>query len=201
MAVISELIRVEDEVYLSFGDYTLSEKKKVSDYPFEGNFFKVKTYKESTRLEQNDLLVYESVPGTAVHRLTETDGVMEFTVEGPEDAEITLGMEEETDYEVFLDDASIGVITTNLSGKLTFSVELSQGKQVKVRVIRKEAWQRSEALRFSAVNADMNHQSGPDNVRPAMHGTPWWRSRRLRRLRAPGQEGRPRSGARLRRSV
>ena len=97
MAVISELIRVEDEVYLSFGDYTLSEKKKVSDYPFEGNFFKVKTYKESTRLEQNDLLVYESVPGTAVHRLTETDGVMEFTVEGPEDAEITLGMEEETD--------------------------------------------------------------------------------------------------------
>ena len=65
MAVISELIRVEDEVYLSFGDYTLSEKKKVSDYPFEGNFFKVKTYKESTRLEQNDLLVYESVPGTA----------------------------------------------------------------------------------------------------------------------------------------
>ena len=29
MAVISELIRVEDEVYLSFGDYTLSEKKKV----------------------------------------------------------------------------------------------------------------------------------------------------------------------------
>ena len=137
MAVISELIRVEDEVYLSFGDYTLSEKKKVSDYPFEGNFFKVKTYKESSRLEQNDLLVYESVPGTAVHRLTETDGVMEFTVEGPEDAESTLGMEEETDYEVFLDDASIGVITTNLSGKLTFSVELSQGKQVKVRVIRK----------------------------------------------------------------
>ena len=144
MAVISELIRVEDEVYLSFGDYTLSEKKKVSDYPFEGNFFKVKTYKESTRLEQNDLLVYESVPGTAVHRLTETDGVMEFTVEGPEDAEITLGMEEETDYEVFLDDASIGVITTNLSGKLTFSVELSQGKQVKVRVMtRKRLWIRT----------------------------------------------------------
>ena len=38
----------------------------------------------------------------------------------------------------------------------------------------------------------MNHQSGPDNVRPAMHGTPWWRSRRLRRLRGPGQEGQPR---------
>ena len=62
---------------------------------------------------------------------------MDFTVEGPEDAEITLGMEEETDYEVFLDDISIGVITTNLSGKLTFSVELSEGKQVQVRVIRK----------------------------------------------------------------
>ncbi len=137
MAIISELIRVEDGVYLSFGDYTLSEKKKVSEFPFEGNYFKVKTYRESTRLEQNDLLVYESVPGTAVHRLTETDGAMEFTVEGPEDAEITLGMEEETDYEVFLNDSSIGVMTTNLSGKLTFSVELSQDAEVRVQVIRK----------------------------------------------------------------
>ena len=62
---------------------------------------------------------------------------MDFTVEGPEDAEITLGMEEETDYEVFLDGSPLGVITTNLSGKLTFSVELSEGKQVQVRVIRK----------------------------------------------------------------
>jgi len=137
MAIISELIRSEDGSCLSFGDYTLPEKKKVSDFLFEGNYFKVKTYKESTRLEQNDLLVYESVPGTAVHQLTETDGEMDFTVEGPEDAEITLGMEEETDYEVFLDGSSVGVITTNLSGKLTFSVELSEGKQVQVRVVRK----------------------------------------------------------------
>ena len=134
MAVISELIRVEDEVYLSFGDYTLSEKKKVSDYPFEGNFFKVKTYKESTRLEQNDLLVYESVPGTAVHRLTETEGQKIIFVGG---SSLPFGLrcdliEQELGYK-----AVNGVITTNLSGKLTFSVELSQGKQVKVRVIRK----------------------------------------------------------------
>ena len=37
MAIISELIRSEDGSCLSFGDYTLPEKKKVSDFLFEGN--------------------------------------------------------------------------------------------------------------------------------------------------------------------
>ena len=34
MAVVEELIRVENENGLSFGDYTLNAKKKVSDFEF-----------------------------------------------------------------------------------------------------------------------------------------------------------------------
>ena len=44
MAVVEELIRVENENGLSFGDYTLNAKKKVSDFEFHGDMYKVKTY-------------------------------------------------------------------------------------------------------------------------------------------------------------
>ena len=62
MTVVEELIRVENENGLSFGDYTLNAKKKVSDFEFHGDMYKVKTYRDITKLEKNELFVYESVP-------------------------------------------------------------------------------------------------------------------------------------------
>ena len=97
--------------------------------------YKVKTYKEITKLERNDTFVYESVPGTAVTDLKEFEGGMEFTVEGAEDAQITLGMEEDTEYKVIIDGVNVGHMTTNLGGKLSFSVELEKAEQVKVQVL------------------------------------------------------------------
>lgn len=73
MAVVEELIRVENENGLSFGDYTLNAKKKVSDFEFHGDMYKVKTYRDITKLEKNELFVYESVPGTSVFVSEETD--------------------------------------------------------------------------------------------------------------------------------
>ena len=67
------------------------------------------------------------------------DGGVEFSVEGAEDAQITLGMEEETEYKVLLDGVNVGHMTTNLGGKLSFSVELEKAKQVKVQILRVEA--------------------------------------------------------------
>ncbi|RKW31046.1 MAG: endosialidase, partial [Lachnoanaerobaculum sp.] len=46
MAVVKELIRKEADGKLSFGDFTLSEKKKVSDFEAFGDRYKVKTFKE-----------------------------------------------------------------------------------------------------------------------------------------------------------
>ena len=62
---------------------------------------------------------------------------MAFDVEGPEDAQITLGVEEDTDYQVLFDNVNAGHIMTGMGGKLSFSVELSEGTKVNVRVIRK----------------------------------------------------------------
>ena len=130
MSVINELIRTEENGNISFGNYSLDVKSKAEDFEHDGDLYKVKTFKEITKLERNGMFVYESVPGTAV-----TD--FSVKVEGTEDAQITIQLEDDMEYEVFEDGAAIGGMKTNMSGKLSLSVELSEGKAVEVKVIRK----------------------------------------------------------------
>ena len=137
MAVVKELIRTEDNGTISFGDYELSQKSKLSDYQHQGDMYKVKTFKEITKLERNGMFVYESVPGTAVFDLKQDGSIMSFTVEVAEDAQITVEMEAETRYEVFINDASTGVVETNLGGKLSFSVELGNAAKVAVKIVKR----------------------------------------------------------------
>ena len=66
MAAVKELLRAETDGTLSFGDYTLDSKTKLDGFEFQGDIYKVKTFKEITKLEKNGMFVYESVPGTAV---------------------------------------------------------------------------------------------------------------------------------------
>ena len=113
MAVVKELIRTEENGAISFGDYELAQKSKLSDYQHQGDMYKVKTFKEITKLERNGMFVYESVPGTAVFDLTQNGNQMDFHVEGPEDAQITVEMEPDTEYEVFIEQASTGKMKTN----------------------------------------------------------------------------------------
>ena len=135
MPVVKELIRSEQDGSLSFGNYQLDTKSKVSDFEHCGDSYKVKTYNEITKLEKNGSFVYESVPGTAVNHFKATDGSVSFKVEGTEDAQITLELEAEQEYEVFVDDVNIGRMTTNLGGKLVLSVELGSA-QKHVKVVR-----------------------------------------------------------------
>ena len=134
MAAISELIRTEANGTLSFGDYTLGAKAKLDNYDFNGDKYKVKTFKEITKLERNGLFVYESVPGTAVTDFNQTETTVAYTVEGPEDAQITLELEEETEYEISIDGKSAGTMKTNLGGKLSMSVELEGADKVAIKV-------------------------------------------------------------------
>ena len=50
MAVISELIRTEENGKLSFGDYTLAAKAKLDNFEKDGDIYKVKTFKEIIRV-------------------------------------------------------------------------------------------------------------------------------------------------------
>ena len=116
MAVVEELLRSEKDGTISFGNHALANKAKLEDFEHCGDLYKVKTFKTMTRLEKNGMFVYESVPGTSVSHFAET----------PED----------TEYEVFVNEESIGKMKTNLSGKLILSAELAEAAEVKVRIAK-----------------------------------------------------------------
>ncbi|MCR5785935.1 MAG: endosialidase [Eubacterium sp.] len=137
MAVIKELLRSEADGSISFGNYELSEKSKLDDFAHQGDIYKVKTFGEITKLEKNGMFLYESVPGTTVSSLKMTDSGISFTVEGKEDAQITIGLEDDCEYDVTIDGEDHGQMKSNMSGKIMLSVELDEGKAVSVSVSKK----------------------------------------------------------------
>ena len=138
MPVVNELIRAEADGTLSFGNYELSTKSKVPEFEHCGDSYKVKTFNEITKLEKNGMFVYESVPGTAVNNMKQTESEVSFQVEGAQDAQITLEMEEGAEYEVTVGGEYAGRMKTNIGGKLVLSVDLSNGEAVGVSVVKAE---------------------------------------------------------------
>ena len=137
MPVVEELIRTEQDGTISFGNYKLGQKSKKSDFEYQGDIYKVKTYNEITKLERNGSFVYESVPGTAVEHFSAKHDGVEFTVSGNKDAQITVQLEDDTEYEVYVDGVAVGGMKTNMSGKLSVSVELEEGTSVKVKAVKR----------------------------------------------------------------
>ena len=136
MAVVKELIRKEEDGTLSFGNFEFDTKQKLSDFEYEGDLYKVKTFKEITKLEKNGLFIYESVPGTAVNNMKADDTEIKFNVEGWEDSSVTLELEPEQEYEVLIDGTNIGKMKTNLGGNLVLSIEIDPGQVIEVKVVK-----------------------------------------------------------------
>lgn len=134
MAVVTELFRSEDNGTLCFGDYTLETKAKKGDIQFEGDIYKIKTFKTMTKLDKNGQLIFESVPGSAVSNFAATADGVAFDIESASDVQVTLEVEPQQDYRVFVDNTNIGTMKANLAGKLTIGVELSEGTASSVRV-------------------------------------------------------------------
>ena len=137
MAVVEELIRKETDGTLSFGNFELATKSKLSDFEYEGDLYKIKTFGEITKLEKNGVFLYESVPGTTVTNMKNNAEGMNFKVEGKEDAQIILGLEPEKEYKVTIIGKDSGEMKTNLGGKLDISVELNGGEAVEISVVSK----------------------------------------------------------------
>lgn len=134
MAIVEALIQSEADGSLSFGNHILKDKAKKEDFEHGGDLYKVKTYGTMTKLEKNGMFVYESVPGTSVNHFKENENGVSFVVEGSEDAQITIGLEDETEYQVTINGADIGKMKTNLGGKLNISAELADAGEVTVNV-------------------------------------------------------------------
>lgn len=136
MGVVEELIRKEDAGALSFGNYLLDTKTKKADFKYEGDSYKIKTFKEITKLEKNGTLVYESVPGSAVTNFKGNSSVAEFDVEAAGDISFTLEMEPSSEYKLVVNDVSAGRIQTNVGGKLNASLSLEEGTKASVKVMK-----------------------------------------------------------------
>lgn len=136
MSVVDTLIRIEEDKTISFGNYLLDTKTKLDNVEHNGDIYKVKTFNEITKLERNGMFVYESVPGTAVSNFEMKDGVVRMVVEGDRDPQITIGLEPQSEYKVYVDGVGIGSMTTNISGKLILSLTLGEGNSAEVRIVR-----------------------------------------------------------------
>jgi hypothetical protein len=129
MSTVSGGVRLEAGGSLSFGDYRAEDKIKVNDWEAAGNLYNIRTHKAVTRVEKNGKLLIEAVPGAAFLNFAEKAEGAEFRAEGAAAVQITLELEPETDYALFINGADEGVSRTNLSGKLTFGADLSCGPQ------------------------------------------------------------------------
>ena len=135
MAVIEELIRKEEDGSISFGNYKLAEKTKLADFEVDGDLYKVKTFNEITKLERNGLFVYESTPGTAVNAFKASADCVDFFVEGTGPSQITLELEAEHEYEVFIGTKTAGKVKTNLGGKCTINVDAEEIAPTHIKVV------------------------------------------------------------------
>jgi len=126
MAAIEELIRIEDNGTISFGNYLMDTKKKVLDFEVKGDLYKVKTFKEITKLEKNGQMLLEAVPGATIHNFSLNEKGVKFLVEGLEDLQLTLELGPNAEYKILIDDVNVGKVKTNLTGKISFSVEVKK---------------------------------------------------------------------------
>lgn len=134
MSVVAELILTENDGSLSFGNHELTAKAKLDNYEVGGDLYKVKTYCDITKLEKNGMFVYESVPGTSVHGFAASEDGVSFAVEAAKDCQITVGLVESEEYTIYVDGEAIGQMKTNMSGKLSVSLEMDPGVAKRVAV-------------------------------------------------------------------
>ncbi len=138
MQVVNELIRANADNTLSFGNFVLTKKSKKENFEFKGDLYNVKTYNEITRLEKNEGFLYESVPGTSVFNLKLNKDEVSFKVVGSVDSQITIGLEENTNYCVKIGQEDVGCMKTGIGGKLNLSIELSSDEPTSIEISRND---------------------------------------------------------------
>lgn len=133
MAIIEELIRKEDNGTISFGNYMVDDKKKLSGFDVDGDLYKIKTHKAMTKLEKNDKMLMEVVPGATVHNFSLTEKGATFSLEGTSSVQMTLELDADTEYKIMIDDVTVGKTKTNMSGKISIGAELTDNATPSVK--------------------------------------------------------------------
>jgi hypothetical protein len=127
MSKLPRGINVNENNSLCFGNYRAKDKIKVDNFEHMGNLYSLRSHHLVTRLEKNGELLIESVPGATFTNFTTSETGYEFEVSGLQDGQITLGLAPETPYTLQINACgNPSAAATNRSGKLSFSIELSE---------------------------------------------------------------------------
>lgn len=129
MAIVQEGIILEKDNTLSFGDYKRADKLKVENFKVSDDIYKIRTHKEVTRLSKDGTLLLETVPGATVHNFDVKEKFITFSIEGIGGTQVTLELDPECQYSVYVEDVNLGKIKPNVSGKISFGMELSENPQ------------------------------------------------------------------------
>jgi len=129
MSIVSEIIRVEDDNTLSFGNHEAKEKQKLEGFEFNSDTYRIKTFSEITRIKKNGNMLIETIPGATVHNFTESENTVTFYIEGSGNTSITAGLERDAAYRIYVNGTNLGSMKSNPSGKINFSLDLANSKQ------------------------------------------------------------------------
>ncbi len=124
-----EIIKINEDQTLTFGNYEVVEKQKVSDFEYKGDTLAVKTHRDVTVLKSNDTLVIETVPGTLIQNFSSEEGSVSFDIIGYKQTIVTLGVEPEVEYNVYIDGTKIDILTSKASGKASISLDVENVKK------------------------------------------------------------------------
>lgn len=112
MAAVAELIRTEADGKISFGNHLLQEKSKKEGFEAGGDEYKVKTFKEITKLERNGSLSMNLCPARCVEHFAESENGRQLHGRGHRGRADTLGLEEDTEYDVKINGEDAGRMRT-----------------------------------------------------------------------------------------
>lgn len=130
----TNIIKIGTDNTLTFGDFQSDTKQKFENFLFEGNSYNIRTYKETTRLTKNKELLLETVPGSLVHNFHKEAGEAIFDIQSFADTNITVQLEPDTIYRVTAGKNKLGSLSSGISGKLSFALDLTDGKSQTVRL-------------------------------------------------------------------
>ncbi len=131
-----EIIKLNEDGSLKFGDFTLVEKQKVADFDFNGTLVACKTHKDITVLKKNDNLFIETVPGANIDNFVVKNGDVSFDIIGYKQTMITLGANPEESYQITVNGHEIETQKSKLSGKISVSLDVEgTSKRVEFRKI------------------------------------------------------------------
>ena len=132
---INQGIAVNKDNTLNFGDFLSKDKQKTDDFIVDGDNYSLRTYDQATKLSKNTELALETVPGTSINSFfTKEKEFVSFSVEGFASTIITVNLEPNTTYRIKSNKENIGGMSTNSSGKIKFSLDLTNGKTQNVSI-------------------------------------------------------------------